>query len=306
MPDWTKAVFPPLPLADWKATKDTLHLFIQVVGKVRLGLFPKKNHWWHVPLYLYPRGLTTRPIPVGYGAFEMAFDFLDHALVVTASDGSRQRLALHDGLSVAAFYAQVQQMLGTLGLDVAIKAEPYDRPTTTPFPEDTDHATYDAAAVTQFWQILLGVGSILETFRGTFLGKSTPVHFFWHSFDLVVTRFSGDPAPPEVWAGMGRVDREAYSHEVISFGFWPGDETTPAPAFYAYAYPEPEGLREEPLAPPEASWETVRDGAMALYPYDAMRLAANPRQATLRFLESSYQAGARRAGWPLEELRLAV
>ena len=296
--------FPSLPLAGWRATKDTLHLYVQIVGKVRLALFPKKNHWWHVTLYVSPRGLTTRPIPYGYGTFEIAFDFIDHRLVVTTSTGTVRGFDLHDGLSVAAFYRQLFEILHDLGIEAAIKAEPYDRPTTTPFPEDDEHARYDAEAVHRFWTILVGVNDVLEVFRGRFLGKSTPVHFFWHSFDLVVTRFSGDPAPSEMIAGMGRVDREAYSHEVISFGFWPGDDNVPAPAFYSYTFPEPDGLREEPLAPEAATWETVRGGAMALLMYDAVREADAPRQALLDFLESSYQAGARRAGWDLEAFAL--
>ncbi len=293
-------LFPPLPLANWRATKDTLHLFIQIVGKVRLKLFPKLNHWWHVTLYLTPRGLTTGAIPYGFGAFDITFDFIDHALDVRSSTGAAHRLDLRDGLSVADFYRRLFEILEDIGVEVKILAHPYDRPGPVPFAEDHTHASYDADAVHRFWQVLLGVGSILEEFRGRFLGKSTPVHFFWHSFDLVVTRFSGRALPPERLDGMDGVSREGYSHEVVSFGFWPGDDNVPAPAFYAYTHPEPEGLAEAALQPEAAWWEDARGSAMAMLKYDDVRTAADPRQAVLDFLESTYHAGASRAGWDLD------
>jgi hypothetical protein len=210
---------------------------------------------------------------------------------------------LQDGLSVADFYRQLFDGLAALDIDVRVWPMSYDLQPRLAFEEDTQHASYDQAAVTRFWRILVAVNNILETFRGRFIGKSTPAHFFWHSFDLVVTRFSGREAPiPE---GMGTVDREAYSHEVISFGFWPGDANTPAPAFYAYVWPEPPGLRDEPLQPAQAQWIESRGNSMAILSYDAMRQSPSPERAALDFLESAYQAGAKRAGWDVAAFTLA-
>jgi hypothetical protein len=222
--------------------------------------------------------------------------------MLTSSDGRSAQFALHDGLSVADFYRQLFDGLAKLDIDVRIWPMCYDLQPKLSFEEDTQHASYDQDAVTRFWRILVAVNNILETFRGRFIGKSTPAHFFWHSFDLVVTRFNGNEAPiPE---GMGMVDREAYSHEVISFGFWPGDANTPAPAFYAYVWPEPAGLREEPLQPTEAQWNEVRGNSMAILPYDALRQSPQPEQAALDFLESAYLAGAKRAGWDIAAFAL--
>jgi hypothetical protein len=299
MPDF----FPPLPLDAWRATKDTLHLYLQVVGKVRLARMPKRNHWWHVPLYLSARGLTTRPIPDGDRVFEIAFDFLDHRLGVQCSDGPARHFALEDGLTVAAFYAQLTQALADVGVEARIEQpEPFDHPTsTTPFADDTAHHHYDAAYVHRFWRILTQIDPVFRRFRGRFLGKDTPIHLFWHSFDLAYTRFSGESAPP-MPAEAGRVEREAYSHEVVSFGFWAGDDDVGAPAFYSYTYPEPEGLTEAPLAPEAAFWQTQDSGSLALLMYDDVRTADDPRADLLAFLDSAYQAGATRAGWDVERL----
>ncbi len=293
-----ETVFPPLPLQEWKDTKNTLHLFVQIIGKIRLALFPHVNHWWNVTLYVSPRGLTTRAIPYEYGSFEIEFDFADHALVITTSNGARRQFALHEGLPVAEFYRKVFALLEELGIHATIRAIPYDVFTTEPFATNTQNASYDKDYVTRFWRILVGVNSILEEFRGRFTGKSTPVHLFWHSFDLVVTRFSGRPAP--VREGAGLVEREAYSHEVISFGFWAGDDNIPEAALYAYTAPEPGGIADEPLRPDAAYWHTLRGGALALLKYEDMRNAESPRQAALEFLESAYQAGVHRAGWDRE------
>lgn len=285
---------PALPLEAWEDTKDTLHLFVQIVGKVRLRLHPKLNHWWHVTLYVAPRGLTTRAIPYGGESFEIAFDLIDHALRITTSRGEERSFAL-GALSVAQFYDRLFGALRELGIEARILARPYEHTSTIPFAEDDQHKGYDPDYVHRYWRVLLEVGNTLEAFRGRFLGKQTPVHLFWHSFDLALTRFSGRAAPP--MAEGSASDREAYSHEVISFGFWPGDQNLRAPAFYSYTFPEPDGLKDEPLRPAAASWNDQRGSALAVLMYDDVRAAPDPRAALLDFCQSAYEAGARRAGW---------
>lgn len=232
--------FPEIPLENWRATKDTLHLYLQIIGKIRLRMHPRVNHWWHVPLYVSPRGLSTRTIPHDGGNFEIEFDFCEHNLNIRTSDGRYEDFALFDGLAVADFYASVFANLAKLGITPEIKAVPYEAPSKTPFAEDTENRSYDKEYVERFHRVLVAVDDVFEEFRGRFTGKSTPVHVFWHSFDLALTRFSGRPAKPREGAGM--VESEAYSHEVISFGFWFGDDNVPAPAFYSYTAPEPAGL----------------------------------------------------------------
>lgn len=295
--------FPEIPLDAWRPTKNTLHLFLQVVGKIRLRTHPRVNHWWHVTLYVSPRGLTTRSIPYAGGSFEIEFDFKEHALKIKTSDGRYEDFALYDGLSVADFYASVFANLAKLGIKPEIWAVPYEAPSTTPFAEDHENKSYDKEYVELFHQILVAVDDIFEEFRGRFTGKSTPVHLFWHSFDLALTRFSGKAAPPMPEANM--VTREAYSHEVISVGFWFGDDkpnSVAAPAFYSYTAPKPEGLESEPLRPDAAKW--TPDGGMALLMYDDVRKAVNPHEAVLEFLESAYQAGAKTASWDVDNLKL--
>ncbi|MEJ7860975.1 MAG: DUF5996 family protein [Pyrinomonadaceae bacterium] len=294
-------VFPPLPLYEWKRTKYTLHLYLQIVGKIRLKLSPRQNHWWHVPFYVSPRGLTTRPTPYGFGNFEIEFDFIEHALVIRRHDGERKSFALRDGLTVADFYRQTFENLAALSIETKIWAVPYEAASYTPFAEDTENKSYNKEYIERFRRILISVNDIFEEFRGRFTGKSTPVHLFWHSFDLALTRFSGKPAPVREEAGM--VEREAYSHEVISFGFWAGDDNVPAPAFYSYTAPEPENLTDEKLNPDAAVWNTDK-GAMAILMYDDARKADSPRETILNFLESTYQAGAKCASWDLEQFNL--
>ena len=294
---------PEIPLDAWRPTKNTLHLYLQIVGKIRLRTHPRVNHWWHVTLYVSPRGLTTRSIPHAGGNFEIEFDFCEHALKIRTSDGRYEDFALYDGLSVADFYASVFANLAKLGIEPEIWAVPYEAPSTTPFAEDHENKSYDKEYVERFHKILVEVNDIFEEFRGRFTGKSTPVHLFWHSFDLALTRFSGKPAPPMPEANM--VTREAYSHEVISFGFWFGDDkpnSVAAPAFYSYTAPKPDGLEREPLQPNAAKW--TPDGGMALLMYDDARKAENPRKAVLEFLESAYQAGAKCADWNIEDYQL--
>ncbi len=295
-------LFPPLPLVEWKATKNTLHLYLQIVGKIRLSLFPRQNHWWHVPFYVSTRGLTTRPIPYGNGNFEIEFDFLEHKLKISTSSGERRGFDLRGGLTVAEFYRNVFENLSALGIETKIWAIPYEAPSKTPFAKDTENKAYDTKYIERFHQILVGVNDIFEEFRGKFSGKSTPVHLFWHSFDLALTRFSGKEA--QVRADAGNVEREAYSHEVISFGFWAGDDNVPAPAFYSYTAPAPNDLTDEPLAPDKAFWDTTK-GAMAILMYDDARNSDDPRKSVLEFLESAYRAGAKRAGWETEKFKLS-
>lgn len=295
--------FPEMPLDAWRPTKNTLHLYLQIVGKIRLKTHPRVNHWWHVPLYVTPRGLSTRTIPFAGGNFEIEFDFKDHELKMRTSDGRVEDFALYDGLSVGDFYASVMANLAKLGIRPEIKAEPYEAPSTTPFADDQENSSYDKTFVERFHKILVVVDDIFEEFRGRFIGKSTPVHLFWHSFDLALTRFSGKSATVRPDAGL--VEREAYSHEVISFGFWFGDDkenSVAAPAFYSYTAPNPGGLADEPLRPETASW--TPDGGMALLMYDDIRTKANAREIILDFLESAYLAGASRAGWDIEDFRL--
>jgi hypothetical protein len=291
---------PALPLESWQPTKDTLHLFSQIVGKIRLVSGPPRNHWWHVPLYLNPRGTGTGPLPAGDLTFEIDFDFIEHQLVIVTSDGRRRIIDL-PGLSVAAFYDRVMTELAALNIRPRIIARPYGVPMKEPFASDTEHASYDPEAVARFHQVLLFADEALKTFSGWFSGKSSPVHLFWHSFDLAVTRFSGRRAPE--MPDADRVTREAYSHEVISFGFWTGDATVPAPAFYSYTAPEPAGLADAPLVPSPATWAPRNGTHLALLMYDDVRRAASPRDAVLAFLESAYQAGGTLAGWDLPGLR---
>jgi hypothetical protein len=296
--------FPPLPLEEWEDTKNTLHLFLQIVGKVKLALFPKMNHWWHVPFYVSVRGLTTGPIPYEDMIFEMEFDFRDkeHVLRIETSEGDSKTVPLK-GLSVAVFYDRVFSSLDELGIVAGIRPVPYDMPevSTEPFPSDYQHAAYNEEYVNRFWRILVQVFSIFQVFRGWFRGKSSPVHFFWHHADLALTLFSGRPAP--VREGANSVEIEASSHEMISFGFWAGDQNIREPAFYAYMHPQPAGFMNEPLSPKEAFWS--HQGGLAFLRYEDVRNAADsPEKAVLDFLESVYQAGARRANWDIEAFRL--
>jgi hypothetical protein len=292
---------PELPLEGWEATKQTLHLWAQIVGKVRLASSAPRNHWWHVTLYLDVRGLTTRRLLSSGGVgFELRFDFVDHRLVVETTRGEVASFELFEGLSVAAFDDGLHAMLARLGLDVPILETPYRVPTTTPFPADREHAAYDREAVERFWRILDWTDGVLEEFAGWYCGKTSPVHLFWHSLDLALTRFGGRRAP--ALAGADPVTREAYSHELVSFGFWAGDEDVREPTYYSYTSPEPPGLRDRPLVPPDAAWVERWTGSLALLPYDAVRTAADPRATLLAFLESAYQAGAGAAGWDVADL----
>jgi hypothetical protein len=299
----TPPELPPLPLAAWEPTKNTLHLWTQIVGKIRLASSPPRNHWWHVTLYVDVRGLTTRRMHAPNGVtFQIAFDFAErpHRLVVSTNGGARESFELADGLSVAEFDRELHGLLGRLGIDVAIVEHPFGLPMTTPFPSDVEHAAYDPGAVERFWRILDWSDSMFEEFSGWFCGKTSPVHLFWHSLDLAVTRFSGPRAQPP--SGADAVTEEAYSHQLVSFGFWAGDQNVREPSYYSYAAPEPAGLRDRPLRPDEAFWADQGGGSLARLPYEAVRTAADPRSTLLAFLESAYEAGADAAGWNREDL----
>jgi hypothetical protein len=283
---------PELRLADWRATKDTLHLYSQILGKIRLATTAPRNHWWNVPLYVDVRGLTTRRLHHRDTTFEITLDFVDHALVVRTADGRRRSFELGDGMPVADFDARLRAILGELGVDVEIKEEPFGVPMTTPFAQDVEHASWDRDAIARFGRILDWSDSVFEEFSGWFNGKTSPVHLFWHSFDLAVTRFSGLPAAP---IDADRVTQEAYTHEVISFGFWPGDDRVGDAAYYSYTAPEPDGLRNQPLS--AGAWTDSGSGSLAILPYQTVRTARDPRTTLLAFCQSAYEAGAGLAGW---------
>jgi hypothetical protein len=287
---------PALPLEAWEPTKQTLHLWAQIVGKYRLAFTPRRNHWWNVPLYVSVRGLTTgRMLALGR-ELEIELDLVEHRLRARMPD-QESGFELVDGLSVAAFYAQLRQVLSDLGIEATIRATPFGLPTTTPFTEDHGHASYDPDAAVKLLRILQWNAGVFEEFAGWYSGKTSPVHLFWHSFDLAVTRFSGRRA--QEIPGTDPVTAEAYSHEVISFGFWTGDDHNHFPAYYAYAAPEPPALRDRPLRPAAARWLDQRGGSLALLPYEDVRTAADPAASLLAFLQSSYEAGAVSAGWNL-------
>ncbi len=286
----THAAWPELPLEAWRDTYDTLHMWTQIVGKVRMTLTPLINHWWNVPLYVSARGLTTSPIPYRDRIFEMRFDFISHKLVIETSDGASKTLNLTPR-SVADFYRELMSALRSLGIDVEIHAHPDEVPDPIPFDQDERHKSYDPAFVERFFRILISVDSVLKNFRTRFIGKCSPVHFFWGSFDLAVTRFSGRPAPPR----PDPMQQEAYSHEVISAGFWPGGGEIKGPAFYSYTVPEPAGLRSYSIRPARAYFHSGVSEFILMY--DDIRQQASPESDLLDFLQSTYEAGANLAKW---------
>jgi hypothetical protein len=281
-----------LPLEEWIATRDTLHMATQIVGKVRLTLSPFDNHWWHSTLYVGARGLTTSAIPYGRGLFEMRFDFIDHNLVIETSNGGVSRVRLW-ARPIAAFYRDTMAALAALGIDVTIHRLPNEVPNPIPFDQDETHASYDPQYVARFWRVLMSVATVLREFRGGFIGKCSPVHFFWGSFDLAVTRFSGRRAPER--PGADAVTREAYSHEVSSGGFWTGGGGVEAPAFYSYTAPEPAGFSQASVAPGAAFYSPQLSEYLLMY--DDVRTADSPQAALLEFLQTTYEAGAHLAHW---------
>lgn len=294
--DW-----PELPLAAWQDTYSTLHMWSQIVGKVRLALSPKLNHWWEVPLYVNATGLTTSPIPYKDGIFEIQFDFIDHKLTVQTNHATGATIKLAPR-SVADFYGMFMAILAELGIEVKIWTMPVEIPDPIPFDQDTQHAAYDREYANRFWRILVSADSVFKEFRARFIGKSSPSHFFWGSFDLAVTRFSGRRAPERV--GADPITREAYSHEVISAGWWPGGGDITGPAFYAYAAPEPEGFSQQSMLPAQAFYHPQLKEFLLMY--DNVRQAASPRAALLEFLQSTYNAGADTGKWDRKELEKAA
>lgn len=289
--------WPSLPLDEWRATCETLQLWTQVVGKIRLAQAPMENHWWQVPLYVSTRGLTTSVMPYGSEAFQIDFDFLDHRLLITTSRGEGRALPLAPR-SVADFYRELMEALRSLRLDIKIWTTPVEVPEPIPFEDDRIHAAYDAEAAHRFWRILRQSDRVMKEFRGRFLGKGSPVHFFWGSFDLAVTRFSGRAAPPftGVAPNVGaHVMHEAYSHELSSAGWWPGDARLPYPAFYAYAVPTPAGYADAAVRPDGAFFH--RDLGEFILPYEEFRTAARPDELLMEFLQSTYEAAATLGGW---------
>jgi hypothetical protein len=285
--------WPILPLGEWQATRDTLHMWLQIVGKTRLALAPKQNHWWHVPLYVSARGLTTSPMPYGTRAFEVEFDFIGHRLVVETAEGAVREIALRPQ-TVADFYREYMAVLASLGITVKLWPVPTEVDHPIPFLEDRTHTSYDAEHAERFFRMLLQADRITKRFQGRFLGKTSPVHVFWGAFDLACTRFNGRRTPEhnetEWW-----VLREANSHEEISVGFWPGSGTVPEAAFYAYTRPEPPGIASAAIRPAAAYYN--RDLADFILPYEAVRSAPSPDDAVLEFYQSAYDAGANLAGW---------
>jgi uncharacterized protein DUF5996 len=284
--------WPSLPLDAWRDTYATLHRWTQVVGKIRLARAPLINHWWQVPLYVTCRGLTTSLVPCGTRGFQVDFDFIDHRLVIQTSDGATDSFALRPR-TVAEFHGMVMERLRLLGLEARIWTMPVEIANPIPFEADHDHRAYDPDYVHRFWRILVQADRIFTRFRARFTGKVSPVHFFWGSFDLAVTRFSGRLAPPR--ASADRVTREAYSHEVSSCGFWPGGDGVEEPAFYSYAFPEPPGFAEASVRPPGASYN--RELGQFVLPYDAVRQADAPDERLLDFLQSTYEAAAELGHW---------
>jgi len=286
------AAWPALPLAEWEPTRATLHMWTQMAGKVRLALAPRVNHWWSVALYVNSRGLTTSAIPYLDRAFEIQFDFVRHVLEIKVCDGANRTLELAPR-SVADFYREFMGALASLGIPVKIWPMPVEIPNPIRFDEDRTHASYDAKYANRFWRALVAIDAVLNEFRARFIGKSSPVHFFWGSFDLAVTRFSGRRAPER--PGADKITREAYSHEVNSVGFWPGTAGAIDAAFYAYAAPEPAGFANAKLQPAAAFYDEKM--SEFFLPYEEVRRSANPRTMLLDFAQSAYEAGAALGNW---------
>ena len=293
--------WPELPLSEWKDTLATVHMWTQVVGKIRLKLTPLVNHWWNVPLYVTARGLTTSGMPYNDRLLQISFDFIDHLLVIETTEGSTKTIDLRH-CSVAEFYQETMAALESLKMSVTIWTTPVEVSDRIPFEQDQKHATYDPEYVQRCWRILVQTNRVLTKFRSRFIGKVSPVHFFWGAFDMAVTRFSGRPAPlhPGVPNCGVFVMQEAYSHEVSSCGFWPGGGLVDNPAFYSYSYPEPQGFKDYTIQPREAYYHTGI--SEFLLPYDVVRSSSSPGEVLLSFLESTYEAAATCGGWDRQVL----
>jgi hypothetical protein len=299
----TQTGLPPLSLATWEPSRLYLHLLCQIVGKVKMALHPPMNHWWHVTLAVSARGLTTGAIPAGERVFDIELDLVEHAVVARASDGRSERVELGPRC-IADVYRDVLAELRRLGVEPHIDTRPFKCKSDIPLDRDTVHDAYDRNAIHRAWTALLPIDAVFREFRGRFAGKCSPVHLYWHSLDLAVTRFSGRRAPE--LPGADPVTRESYTHELTSAGFWFGDDDIPAPAFYAYASPAPAGLELRPLRPPAARWEPRWGTQMALLRYDDLRRSPEPRAALLEFLQSSYEAAAEQGKWDRAALEVTA
>lgn len=296
---------PTIPYQGNEQKKMTLHLFLQIIGKIRLKMTPRKNHWWYVTEYIGTRGFTTGPVPYNSGTdqFEITINVNDHQLEVTTSQGDFEYFSLHDGLTVSDFYHKLMNIMQKFDISVSIVDMPYDLGIDKPCSEITTYHHYDKNYTKDLWKTLVWVSNVFKEFSGRFYGKTCPVHLYWHSMDLAVTRFSGKEASPMA-ADARLSDKDAYSHECISFGFWAGDENVPEAAFYSYTYPSPDGIEKEAIKPTSAEWIDSNGSPMALLKYKDLLNTGSPRQELLDFLESTYQAGAKRANWDIEKLRV--
>lgn len=289
--------FPPLPLAEWEESKITLHLWMQIVGKIKLDLVPRKNHWWHITFFVSPKGITSGPIPDDRGVFQIDFNFIEHQLEFVSSWGGNASFDLKDGLSVKEFHRQFFEILYKLEIPARITPVPYDHPCEEPFAECETYCSYDAEYVSRFWRILVTTDNVFKEFSGRFCGKVSPSQIYWHHMDLAITRFSGKAGPglPE---GSTEADKDAYSREVISAGFWAGDEKVRGAAFYCYTFPSPEGIEKETIYPSVAQWDLSSGSPMAVLMYDDLIQLEKPIAELLNFLQSTYDAGAKLANWP--------
>lgn len=293
---------PQLPLDEWEKTKITFHLFTQIVGKIRLKLNPKQNHWWHITLYVSSTGISSRDICYGNDRFEINFNFLDDKLELITSWGKMGSFNLYDGLSVKEFYVQLIGLLESANIEVKIVDSPYDMGIKKKFKEIEEYHSYQKEYIIRFWEILRFTDSVFREFGSRFTGKTCPIHIYWHHLDLTVTRFSGKLGP-ELPDSSSQQDKEAYSHEVISFGFWAGDDVVREPAFYSYTYPSPDGIHNEVLKPSYAKWLDSNGSPMAFIGYHDLINDENPREALLDFLQTAYDAGANLAKWDVQDFQ---
>ena len=299
----TKLTLPSLPYESWTETRITIHLILQIIGKARLGLTARKNHWWFITLYVSPRGFSTFTIPVddGSNGLEIELDVINKAVVITHSEKGVVEIELHTKPSVAQFYTRFKEALSKMGLSPRFIEKPFDMGIEKPFDQLDAYRSFNWDDIHKFWRLMQWNNSIFKEFSGRFYGKTCPVQVYWHHMDLAVTRFSGKKLEP-MDKSARLSDRDAYSHEQISFGFWVGDDNVPEPAYYSYTYPSPDKIDQQQLKPSEASWVDSNGSPMAFLRYEDVRAADDPRQAVLDFLESAYQAGANLAGWPVGEL----
>lgn len=294
---------PELPYDDWTQTRLTVHLILQVIGKSRLKLTPRKNHWWYITIYVTSKGFGTRSIPIedGLESLDIEFSIPEKSVNFQCTSGQQYQISLANSPSIAKFYADFREILTKLDLHPEFVEKPFDLGIETPFAELKEYHHYDWEYIHRFWQVMRWNQSVFQEFSGRFYGKTCPVHIYWHHMDLTVTRFSGNKLPA-MDASARLLEKDTYSHEQISFGFWVGDDNVREPMYYAYTYPSPEGLDKEPLQPESAKWVDSNGSPMALLPYEAVRDSKDPRATVLNFLESAYQGGAKLANWPVAEL----